>query len=294
VVAARCARPDRPARAAHAPVYYTAGVQRVDTADGWKLALGRYAPEGSGRAALLLTHAMMASARTLRSLATGLASRGFDVFALDFRGHGQSGPPRAREADWSFDDYVRFDLPAALDAVKRTARCREVAYVGHSLGGLVGLAAGAPFSRQVLVATCVWRFGPRTPWQRKLMMATYRRLVRTLGYAPIRALRMGSDDEPRGYVEQLTDCAFHDHWRSRDGTNDYAAGLGAIRTPTLSLVAGRDALCTRRDAQAVFDPLGAREKELRVVEHVSGHFGLLRDGWVWEEVTRWIASGPST
>ena len=281
-------------RRRHAAAVYTARVQSVDTADGWKLALERYAPEGSGRAAVLLTHAMMASARTLRSLATGLASRGFDVFTLDFRGHGASGPPRARQADWSFDDYVRFDLPAALDAVKRTAQCREVAYVGHSLGGLVGLAAGAPFSRQVLVATCVWRFGSDTPWQRKLVMAGYRRIVRTFGYAPIRALRMGSDDEPRSYVEQLTDCAFSDHWRSRDGATDYAAGLAAIRTPTLSLVAGRDALCTRRDAHGVFDPLGAPEKELRVVEHVRGHFGLLRDGWVWEEVRRWIASGPST
>jgi predicted alpha/beta hydrolase len=266
----------------------------VETADGWRLELSRFAPAGSGQGAVLLTHAMMASARTLRSLAVGLSARGLDVFTLDFRGHGASAPPRARDADWCFDDYVRFDLPAAIQAVRSTAGCSAVAYIGHSLGGLVGLAAGAPFSRQVLLATCVWRFAGKVPWQRKAVMASYRTLVRTFGYAPIRRLRLGSDDEPKSYVEQIADCAFRGQWRSRDGHTDYAAQLATIRTPTLSLVAGRDALCSPRDAHGVFDSLGAREKELRVVEHVRGHFGLLRDGFVWEDVARWIVSAPST
>jgi predicted alpha/beta hydrolase len=267
-------------------------VQRVEveTADGWKLAMSRFPPSGSGHGAALLTHAMMASARTLAQLAVGLSTRGFDCFTLDFRGHGASAPPRARDADWSFDDYVRFDLPAAVEAVARTAGVPKIAYVGHSLGGLTGLAAGAPFARQVLLATCVWRFRGKVPWQRMLSMAAYRKIARTFGYAPIRAFRMGSDDEPRSYVEQLTDCAFGDHWTSRDGSVDYAAQLASIRTPTLSLVAGRDALCTRRDAQEIVDAL-AGEKELRVVDSIRGHFGLLRNGFVWDEIAGWLTSG---
>jgi homoserine acetyltransferase len=109
-----------------------------------------------------------------------------------------------------------------------------------------------------------------------------------VGYAPLRALRMGSDNEPNGYVEQLTSWAFTGEWRAQNG-EDYAARLPSITTPTLSLVAGRDALCTRRDAHGIFDTLGAPEKELRVVEHVHGHFGLLKDGWVWDEITRWFS-----
>ena len=250
--------------------------------------MSRFPPSGSGRGAVLLTHAMMASARTLAQLAVGLSSRGFDCFTLDFRGHGASAPPRARDTDWSFDDYVRFDLPAAVEGVARAAGASKIAYVGHSLGGLTGLAAGAPFARQVLLATCVWRFRGKVPWPRVASMAAYRAIARMFGYAPIRAFRIGSDDEPRSYVEQLTDCAFGDHWTSRDGSVDYAAQLASIRTPTLSLVAGHDALCTRRDALEIVDALGG-EKELHVIEPVRGHFGLLRYGFVWDGIAGWIS-----
>ncbi|MBZ0232193.1 MAG: alpha/beta fold hydrolase, partial [Deltaproteobacteria bacterium] len=118
------------------------------TADGVRLALRRFAPAaGRARAAVLCTHAMMVHGRYFHGrsggFAAALAGQGLDVFVLDWRGHGDSKPPSPKGGTWTFDDYVTLDLPAALAAVGGAAGCRpsEVAVLGHSLGGLVTLAA---------------------------------------------------------------------------------------------------------------------------------------------------------
>jgi pimeloyl-ACP methyl ester carboxylesterase len=78
------------------------------------------------------------------SLAAHLAQAGFDCFALDLRGHGASRRSRAGAPRiWTFDDYVRHDVPAALDAVRAATGSDRVLWVGHSQGGLIGMAACA-------------------------------------------------------------------------------------------------------------------------------------------------------
>ena len=75
-----------------------------------------------------------------RSLANHLASEGYDVFNLDLRGHGRSRHLGARRC-LGVDDYVREDIPAAVEEVRALSGNRPVYLVGHSLGGLVSYAA---------------------------------------------------------------------------------------------------------------------------------------------------------
>ncbi len=42
--------------------------------------------------------------------------------------------------NWTFDDYVNFDVPTAIDYVKQATGASEVFWVGHSMGGNVILA----------------------------------------------------------------------------------------------------------------------------------------------------------
>jgi alpha-beta hydrolase superfamily lysophospholipase len=181
------------------------------TADGVTLALTRVPARGSRRAVLLCTHAMMANGRYFGAgdgaargggFADTLAAAGVDVFVLDWRGHGRSRPPVPGKDDWCFDDYVERDLPAALAAVSAAARVAtyDVAVLGHSLGGSVALAAvgaGLRVRRLVLAATSLWLPGPRGPWRRRAVMGVYAGAARVLGRAPIRALRLGSDEPAR-------------------------------------------------------------------------------------------------
>ena len=75
-----------------------------------------------------------------RSLANALAVAGYDVFNVDLRGHGRSRHLGARRPR-SVDDYVREDLPTAVEEVQSLSGKRPVWLVGHSLGGLVSYAA---------------------------------------------------------------------------------------------------------------------------------------------------------
>ena len=120
-------------------------VRYVRTDDDWTIALTRYGT-GSGPA-VVLCHGLAANRHafdlaTDRSLAAHLGREGFDVFALELRGHGRSEKPtfRGKKYRWSFYDYAKLDAPAALDEVLRASGQQRVHWVGHSMGGILLLA----------------------------------------------------------------------------------------------------------------------------------------------------------
>lgn len=279
------------------------------TADGVILALHRFPAAGTRRGVCLCTHAMMASSTYLRAGGEGfaghLARRGIETFLLDWRGHGRSRPPDPRRgAQWCFDDYVHHDLPAAVDAV-----CREtgiapatLTLAGHSLGGLVALAAlgtgAAPMpGRLGLWATSVWLPGLHgSPW-RQALMRLYALASRPLGYAPIRRLRLGSDDEPRRYVEQIAGWARTGRWSSQDGV-DYLAGLARIPVPVWAAVGAGDRLCAPADAQVLLRRLPGALPLRQVGVHAgdavdADHFSLFTRPTLaplWDEFAAFAAS----
>jgi len=75
-----------------------------------------------------------------RSFSNYLAQAGFDVFNLDLRGHGRSRHLGAKLPS-DVTDFVREDVPAAVDEIRRISGPRPVYLIGHSLGGLVAYAA---------------------------------------------------------------------------------------------------------------------------------------------------------
>src|SRR6266568_4408307 len=123
----------------------------AETRDGWRLALARRRPRAAPRRTpVLLCHGLAANRGAMDfglarwSLSAFLAAAGFDCFALDLRGHGDSRPARpGLPRDWDFDTYLREDVPAALDAVRLASGAARVLWVGHSQGALLGLAACA-------------------------------------------------------------------------------------------------------------------------------------------------------
>jgi alpha-beta hydrolase superfamily lysophospholipase len=115
---------------------------RVPTADGSAITLGRYLPRSPARfeEPVVLAHSLGTNRFNLDfderySLARALARRGFEAWVLELRGHGLSG----HAGSSSFDLEARFDVPAALGAITSTGPAR-VLWVGHSRGGLLGLA----------------------------------------------------------------------------------------------------------------------------------------------------------
>ncbi len=112
----------------------------------------RSASSSETRGALLLIHGYgqnrYAWHLPSRSFANYLAADGFDVFNLDLRGHGRSRHLGARPPR-DLADYVREDVPAAIDSVQRISGHERVFLVGHSLGGLISYAAAPAIPEHV-------------------------------------------------------------------------------------------------------------------------------------------------
>jgi len=279
----------------------------VRSDDGVWLALRRFEAGRARRGVVLAMHAMFANGAYFdrprgRGFASTLAADGFETFVLDFRGHGQSETPRR---GWTLDDYARHDLPAALRAIESATGALPAAltWIGHSLGGLVSLAAlaseSAPPPRALVLATTnIWR---RPPLLRRALIEALDGSARLLGRAPIRALGVGTDDEQADYTRQLLGFVRSGRFASADGRIDYDAALGRIALPVLSIVGGGDRLCRPPEARDLSRRLTAATHQEIVVSRATGypldatHFTLWtspRAHGVWEQIERF--SAPSS
>jgi pimeloyl-ACP methyl ester carboxylesterase len=263
------------------------------TADGWRLGLARRRPRGPPRGPpVLLVHGLAANRVSMDfcivrwSLSAYLAAAGFDCFALDLRGHGLSRrAPHGARRRWTFDDHVRLDVPAALDAVRAATGESRVLWVGHSQGGLIGIAAAAAHPQRVAALVAlgapaffdvqgIWRLFVRFGFlfTGKLNRFFARSLAPFAGYwhPPVSEIAINTrnvlpevyrrvlvnvvENVSSGVLRQLGRWILTDTFGSMDRTVDYRAGMATCRQPALFVAAAADRLAppalVERAAQA--------------------------------------------
>ncbi|MGB9618233.1 MAG: alpha/beta fold hydrolase, partial [Desulfomonilaceae bacterium] len=119
----------------------------LTTEDGWRLAVHRYRPK-TGRAnyPVVLCHGLDSNRYIFDltpgpSLARYLARRGLDVWVAELRGAGMSDRPGLFVTDvprsWSFDDHLKYDVPAVIAHVLERTGADKVHWIGHSMGGIL-------------------------------------------------------------------------------------------------------------------------------------------------------------
>lgn len=134
-----CHRAHTPPTASHCQ---QAEQHLIATQDGAAIHLHRHRAHGPP---VLVVHGISANHRCWdlsadRSIATALNAAGFDAWLLDLRGHGLAHidtDGHEQRSGWSIEDYGRYDVPAAIDFIQRSTGYDQLAYVGHSMGGMV-------------------------------------------------------------------------------------------------------------------------------------------------------------
>jgi pimeloyl-ACP methyl ester carboxylesterase len=280
-------------------------------ADGWRLQLARRRPKGAARRIpVLLVHGVAMNRQALDfgverySLAAVLAAAGLDCFAIDLRGHGGSRRrPAHGDEEWTLDDYLALDVPAALDAIEAATGERQVLWVGHSQGALLGLVAAQKYPDRIagVVALAPPIRLPREPAEHRFLPGLARfRLFRPLAElaAPLagwwqpgraglciqlgnmerpiyRRLLMNAIEElPPGVVRHFMTLVGEGRLGSLDGHEDWLEGLAACRQPALFVAAPRDGLATLAGVEEGHARWGG-EKTLLVAGPEVGHGDLI-------------------
>ncbi len=108
---------------------------RATSADGLELRVHAWVP-AEPRALLLVVHGLGEHGGRYRILGESFAARGYGVFAVDLRGHGESPGPRVHVD--RFEDYYH-DVDALVDCGRKRFPELPVVLLGHSMGGLITL-----------------------------------------------------------------------------------------------------------------------------------------------------------
>jgi pimeloyl-ACP methyl ester carboxylesterase len=261
---------------------------------------------------VVLCHGLANNARFMefhgaQNLAAYLAGLGFDCFSVDLRGAGASCGPYGGPHDANFDDHLHLDVPAVLDLVLRTAGAERVHWVGHSLGGLLGLAAAA-VTQKARIASVVtigsplfFRFPPALGKLVKLglflaapsgqlatgalaLLAPFAGRVAAPRVAHFTAnLRNLSPEAQRrllvnvfapiwrGVMAQLGDWLLHDAFRSADGKVDYRQAVSRLEAPVLVVGGTADVLAPPDVTRDYYALLSSPDKQLALFGRSYGH-----------------------
>jgi len=274
----------------------------AETADGWRIALYRYAARGNRKPFPIVAGHGFAGTRLIwdltpeTSLARYLANAGYDFYAVDLRGRGESWPKSGPTADaqWSFDDFVEHDLPAAVALACDRSGSDEAFWLGLEMSGqalyasiLSGTAnqvrGGVTFGSPVLTPPTAKVPGVTTqPQMRRNGRVKFRAGAHSAGpilalmkskqlessfrpenfdsIGPARYLYNGIPDEATVLADQFGDWIEHGVMRSLDRKTVWSDHLAEVDLPLLIMAAAHDLQRPPEATRATFEAIGSTDR----------------------------------
>lgn len=130
-------------------------IERYQARDGTALGYRHYSAGGTatGRVAIVIHGSSGSSGTAIHALSGALAARGVETYAVDIRGHGNSGS----RGDIGYVGQLEDDLADFVAVVRKTNPTAPLTLIGHSAGGGFALRVAASpiqnlFARTVLLA----------------------------------------------------------------------------------------------------------------------------------------------
>ncbi|MBB4862055.1 alpha-beta hydrolase superfamily lysophospholipase [Pseudomonas nitritireducens] len=233
----------------------------------WPAAAGSAEP----RRAVLLFHRGHEHSGRIGHLADELDLPGFDVFAWDARGHGQS--PGARGDSPSFGTSVR-DVQTFVEHLAAThgVAVEDMAVVAQSVGAVVAstwVHDYAPPIRSLVLASPAFKVKLYVPlarpglklarwWRGNFFVNSYVK-AKFLSHDPERIASYDSDPLIAKAISVNVLLGLY------EAADRVVADAQAIQVPTQLLISGSDFVVHRKPQQRFFDNLGTARKELHVL-----------------------------
>jgi predicted alpha/beta hydrolase len=264
------------------------------------------APAGCSFGSIIVNAATGVAARYYHRYACFLANHGFDVLTYDYRGIGDSRPPRLRGCGYRWRDWGELDFEAALGFMYERRPSARLIVVGHSIGGfLPGLAESADLIERMLTvgAQYAW-WGDYAPRRRTGLFLKWHVAMPIMtalcGYFPGRRLGW-LEDLPAGVANEWS-------FRGRRFERSHPRGerqavlsrMAAVTAPILAVAVSDDELGT---VPAIRRTLGyyTGASSTAVLLAPSdygrksiGHFNLFHDSHAagfWTDTLLWLRDG---
>ena len=232
---------------------------------------------GQARATLVLTHGIAEHSEAYNEFALDFAPRGWDIYAMDLRGHGRSEGRRGY-----IDDFHRYSRD--LDRFVRHLRTGPLknsklpmVMMGHSMGGLITLrymvdqGESAPAAALALSSPALGISMPIPPVKEMAASLLLKFLPQVTLPNDIRYDHLTHVEER--WKKYPSDPLRHDkispamYFGMLDGFEKVNLGADRIKVPTLIQAAGDERIVSRPAVEEYFPKIGADRKKLIIYEN---------------------------
>ncbi len=223
------------------------------------------------KATVLISHGYAEHSDRYDDFATYLVSNGFDVFALDHRGHGKSAG-EATHID-SFSQYVN-DLKEFTNLVKEQIST-PLYLLGHSMGGAIAGLYALRFQESLdglMLSSAYIKNAVKVPAIKLTLAGLIAKIAPKLVVVPPLDASLVSHDleivekyknDPLNYTEGTKAKMGHELIGAGPNILKDAA---RISLPTLIMYGSDDQIADPEGSKELFEKLGAKDKTLKVYE----------------------------
>lgn len=175
-----------------------------------------------------------------KGLANYLASQGYDVYVVNFRGRGGSTPTIKQDSNHDQFDVIVRDIPHVIDYIFNKTN-KKMHVICHSWGGVLfssSYVRSAGFNNRISSITCFGTKRRVSVWNmdRVLKVTLFWNnlaplIARKRGFLDAKRLRIGSAPETRNFIKQSVVWVRNKHWVDPVDKYDYYSEAKKLSWP---------------------------------------------------------------